>query len=241
MLDTIAQRRVLKAPISMTLAPGRIEWSFRLSVAAWPFCPSVERRYVCDNTGLYRRTDGCLRSRSWQRRGEIKRGEGRDGRLVGSTGLQKRNSFLYIVHSVDSMQRVPLWPEHFIVVSRYILKNAYIRSLQLFVAHPNAEMCLIPELVNMTQTVSPCCAMAARHFCLFFFTLLFFSPYWWVSYFWRKITAYMILEPGSIRLRSAQSCPHALLKPHEPYWHELSPLLFPIKHDWKDTFKLCVM
>lgn len=66
--------RVLKAPVSMTLTPGRIEWSFRLSVAVWPLCPSVERRYVCDNTGLYRCGDGCLWSRSWQRRREIKKG-----------------------------------------------------------------------------------------------------------------------------------------------------------------------
>ena len=55
----LSSGRVLQSPISMTLAPGRIEWSFRLSVAAWPFCPSPARRYVCDNTGLYRHTDGC--------------------------------------------------------------------------------------------------------------------------------------------------------------------------------------
>lgn len=84
--------RVLEAPISMTLAPGRIEWSFRLSVAVWPLCPSVERRYVCDNTGLYRCADGCLWSRSWQRRREIKREEGRDGRLIGLSGLQERKT-----------------------------------------------------------------------------------------------------------------------------------------------------
>lgn len=87
--------RVLTPPVSMTLAPGRIEWSFRLSVAVWPICPPVERWYVCDNTGLYGCADGCWWSRSWQRRREIKRREGRDGRLVGCSGLQEREtSFL---------------------------------------------------------------------------------------------------------------------------------------------------
>lgn len=83
---------VLEAPIFMTLAPGRIEWSFRLSVAVWPLCPFAERRHVCDNTGLYRCSDGCLWSRSWQRRRELKRGEGRDGRLLGLSGLQERKT-----------------------------------------------------------------------------------------------------------------------------------------------------
>lgn len=48
-----------------------------------------------------------------------------------------------------------------------LIQNAYIRSLQLFIAPQNAEMCFIRELVNMTQTAGPCCAAAARQFCPF--------------------------------------------------------------------------
>lgn len=58
---------------------GRIEWSFRLSVAGWPFSLSIAWQYVCDTTGLYRCSDECFWSRSWQRRREIKRAEGREG------------------------------------------------------------------------------------------------------------------------------------------------------------------
>lgn len=70
---------VLKAAISMTLASGRIEWSFSVSVAVWPFSLSIERQFVCDTTGLCRCSDECLWSRSWQRRREKTRGEGREG------------------------------------------------------------------------------------------------------------------------------------------------------------------
>lgn len=77
-------RRVLEAAISTTLASGRIEWSFRLSEAAWPFSPSVAWQYVCDTTGLYRGPDECLRSRSWQRQRAARRGEGREGPLLAA-------------------------------------------------------------------------------------------------------------------------------------------------------------
>lgn len=44
------------------------------------------------------------------------------------------------------MHRVPLWPEqNFTVVTRYILKNAFIRRLQLFITHQNADMRLLEK------------------------------------------------------------------------------------------------
>ncbi len=59
---------VLRVAIPMTLAPGRIEWSFRLSAAVWPFSLAIEWRYVCDTSGQYHCSDECFWSRSWQRR-----------------------------------------------------------------------------------------------------------------------------------------------------------------------------
>lgn len=154
--------RVLEAPVSMTLAPGRIEWSFRLSVAVWPLCPSVERRYVCDNTGLYRCGDGCLWSRSWQRRREIKKGRRQGWTTRWPLWITGKENIFYTGCSALWGPH-PLSPEeHFIVFSKYSLKNVCIGYLQLFIAYQTVEMCFIRELVNLTHTASLCCAPAAR-------------------------------------------------------------------------------
>lgn len=154
--------RVLEAPISMTLAPGRIEWSFRLSVAVWPLCLSMERRYVCDNTGLYRCGDGCLWSRSWQRRREIKREEGRDGRLVGLSGLEERKTS-FILGTAPFEGNILCHLRNILSSSPNTAGRMFILDIySFFIAYQTVEMCFIWELVNLTHTASPCCASAAR-------------------------------------------------------------------------------
>lgn len=86
----------------------------------------------------------------------------------------EKEKILYVVHSVEAVHRVPLWPEEHLIFHIYLEECFLSKVLQLFIAHQNAEMHFIRELVSMAQTASPCCAMAARQFCPFYpsFSLL---------------------------------------------------------------------
>lgn len=113
--------RVLEAAISTTLASGRIEWSFRLSEAAWPFSPSVAWQYVCDTTGLYRCPDECLRSRSWQRQRAVRRGEGGEGPLLAAVDYAQ--GIARVVWRTVLIFHISLYNEQHVFVFKMYLKS----------------------------------------------------------------------------------------------------------------------